>query len=188
MDTQRTWIPAWLIAFLGFPPGGALALALIGQMETPLEGLLGGAAAGLVIGAAQTLALRRLSPELNWRWALATAAGLAAGVGVGVAVFGAETTLNATLMRAPIAGLAVGVAQWLVLRDVVRQAHWWIPALSVIYVASWYITSLVIGDSLNEGFVIFGASGAIFHQIVTGVLLWLMLRTTERTTQQTAAS
>ncbi|MBC7871636.1 MAG: hypothetical protein H7Y09_12410, partial [Chitinophagaceae bacterium] len=162
MQSTKNWTLPWLAAFIGFPPGGALAVALIGRLDTPLEGFLGGAAAGAVIGAVQTLALRRRLP-VSWEWIAATTGGLAAGVGLSVALFGAETTLNATLTRAPITGLIVGIAQWLVLRQHTHRAFWWIPALTLVYVVAWYITSLVIGESLNEGFVIFGASGALVH-------------------------
>lgn len=85
-------------------------------------------------------------------------------------------TPEAILLRAPLTGLLVGIAQWFVLRQFVQRAPVWIPALALIYVASWYLTSLVIGESINEGFYIFGASGALVHQALTGLVVWRLLR------------
>lgn len=147
-----------MIAFLGFPPGGALATAIIGRLVSAPESIVGGAAAGIVIGAAQTLALRRRLP-IGPEWAAATAAGLAVGVSLNVALFGSDTTLNATLLRAPLTGLMIGITQWLVLRKHVCYAFWWIPAVTIVYVIAWFVTAQVIRDSLNQGFVVFGASG-----------------------------
>jgi hypothetical protein len=49
----------WMLAFLGFPIGGFLALVLVGSVERVVSGALGGALAGAVIGVAQWLVLRR---------------------------------------------------------------------------------------------------------------------------------
>ena len=49
----------WMLAFLGFPIGGFLALVLVGSVERVVSGALGGALAGVVIGVAQWLVLRR---------------------------------------------------------------------------------------------------------------------------------
>jgi hypothetical protein len=60
-----------MLAFLGFPLGGFLALVLVGSMEGVASGALGGVLAGAVIGVAQWLVLRRylrVGPE----WVLAT--------------------------------------------------------------------------------------------------------------------
>jgi hypothetical protein len=69
----------------------------------------------------------------------------------------------------------VGVAQWFVLRQFIQRAPVWIPALALIYVAAWYLTSLVIGESTIEGFYVFGASGALVQQALTGLVLWWLL-------------
>ena len=49
----------WMLAFLGFPLGGLLALVMVGSVDGVASGALGGALAGAVIGAAQWLVLRR---------------------------------------------------------------------------------------------------------------------------------
>jgi hypothetical protein len=167
MNVQWRGRIVWLAAFLGFPIGGALATLLIGQLDNPLEGLAGGAAAGLGIGAAQMPALRTRWP-VGWEYVLATAGGLAVGVALSTALFGAAATRDATLLRAPLTGLLLGGAQWLVLRRHIGRAYGWIPLTAVAYLVAWFITAQVIGRSLELGFVVFGASGALAFQFLTG--------------------
>ncbi|MBC8100944.1 MAG: hypothetical protein H7Y11_16000, partial [Armatimonadetes bacterium] len=165
------------IAFLGFPPGGALALLVIGRLETPIGGLIGGTVAGIVIGTAQWLALRgRL--KLTPLWIAATALGLGAGLGVGVALFGAETTLVVLVQRAVPTGVLLGVAQGVVLRQRLSNTAGllWGVAVALVYPVAWVVTAQVIGASVNNSFVVFGASGALLFQAITGGVLWAVLR------------
>ncbi len=172
---HRFWWLAWAAAFLGYPPGGALATAVIGRLDTPIEGILGGALAGALIGIAQYLALGRLLP-IRLTWIAATSIGLAVGVGVGVLLFGSDTSLNTPLLRAPFAGLALGIAQWLVLRQHTRRAWLWVLAQTLLHPLAWFITAQVIGQNMEIGFVIFGASGALFYQVALGVVLGWLIR------------
>jgi hypothetical protein len=83
----------WMLAFLGFPLGGFLALVLVGSVERVVSGALGGALAGAVIGVAQWLVLRRymrVGPE----WVLATALGVALGDALGALLTGAGTGIG----------------------------------------------------------------------------------------------
>lgn len=175
MTPSRNWFALWLMAFLGFPPGGLLAALIIGSLDTPLEGIIGGLIAGTVIGGAQMLALRYRLP-VDLRWIIATAVGLAAGVSLSVALFGAATDLNTTLLRALLTGLLPGVTQWFILRQHVRWALLWLPALTMLYPLAWFVTAQVIGISLDNGYVVFGASGALLFQALTGLTLWALLR------------
>jgi hypothetical protein len=170
---SRRWMVGWLAAFLGFPLGGAAATLLLGTVDTLIEGLVGGLVAGVVIGATQMLALRLTLP-VNWRWIAASAVGLSAGVGLSIVVIGGETTLEAFMLRAPITGFALGSAQWWILQQHVRRAVWWIPVVTIVYTIAWFVTAQVIGASLQTGFVVFGASGALLYQFLTGGLLWLL--------------
>jgi hypothetical protein len=82
----------WMLAFVGFPLGGILALVLVGSVGGVVSGALGGALAGAVIGAAQWLVLRRyprvrIGPE----WVVATALGVGIGDALGVLLTGAGT-------------------------------------------------------------------------------------------------
>jgi hypothetical protein len=179
--SNRLWWLAWAAAFLGFPPGGALATAVIGRLDTPIEGVIGGALAGVVIGSAGYLALRLLIP-IRLTWIVATTVGLAAGVGAGVLLFGSDTSLNATLLRAPLAGLLMGAAQAWVLRGHLRHAWVWALAHTLLHPLAWWITAQVIGQNMDIGFVVFGASGALFYQLALGVVLHFMSRAGATTT------
>lgn len=163
-------LTSWIIAFLGFPIGGLIAITLIGRMDTSIDGLLGGIIAGVIIGGAQWIALKQFF-SIDGRWVVATSAGLGLGIGLSALLWGTDTTLQAILTRAPLTGFLLGVAQWFILRQNVAHAYVWIPTLTLIYPAAWYITSRVIGDSINEAFFVFGASGALFFQITTGLVL-----------------
>ena len=101
----------WMLAFLGFPLGGVLALVLVGSVEGAASGALGGALAGAVIGAAQWLVLRRylrVGPE----WILATAFGVGIGDALGALLTGAGTGIGALLITGLATGVAVGLLQW----------------------------------------------------------------------------
>lgn len=168
---QTRWGIFWVLAFIGFPIGGALALLLIGQMENGFEGFIGGAVVGVIVGAAQMLALRRRLP-VDWRWISVTGVGMAVGVSLSVAILGTGSTREAILMRAPLTGLLLGVAQWFILKNVVRSAQWWVAVVILVYTAAWAITALVIGNFVDQGFVVFGSSGALVYQALTGIALW----------------
>lgn len=166
----------WLVAFAGFPIGGAAAYGLIGSVDSPVDGLIGGAVAGAVIGTAQWLVLRQ-SHGIDARWIAASSAGLAGGLATSVALFGTTTGTTEIAVRGAITGLVLGAAQWYVLRKQVLKALWWIPIIAFTYALAWLVTRVVIGDSVSLGFTVFGASGAIVFQLITGaVLQWLLPR------------
>ncbi len=175
MQTQSSWGFAWLAAFLAFPIGGGVATLLIGKLETPLQGALGGAIAGLVLGLFQMLALR-LRIDVNGEWIIATIIALASGVAIGVALFGTATTLEAILLRAVPTALLLGIAQALMLNRYTTLAWLWIPPILVLYPLAWFITTQVIGRNVEQGFIVFGASGAILFQVLNGLVLWWLLR------------
>jgi uncharacterized membrane protein YhdT len=176
MNTNKPtrWGWVWLAAFLGFPIGGLIATTLLGRIDNALEGTIGGAIAGLVLGAAQYLALRRVL-AVDWRWIVATAVGMAAGVGLSAALFGTDTTLDAILRRAPLTGLLIGIAQAWLLREQVRGAWVWAVVVTLVYVVAWFVTAQVITTNIDQGFVVFGASGALVFQAVTGLALWRLV-------------
>ena len=106
----------WMLAFLGFPLGGLLALVLVGSVEGVVSGALGGALAGAVIGLAQWLVLRR-NMRLGPEWILATALGVAIAWPVGWTVtwaFGIDVErgyyvfgASGALVFAAVTGLAM---------------------------------------------------------------------------------
>jgi hypothetical protein len=169
----RFWV-FWAVAFLGFPVGGALAYALIGPITTTMQAGLAGAITGAILGAVQWLVLRTAMPLPIW-WVVATSAGLALGLTLSVAFFRTETSGNELLWRAAITGLSIGIAQWIVLRQVVPQSALWIVVVGLGWVLGWFITRSA-GIDLSLGWSVFGASGALAFQVLTGLALYFLLR------------
>jgi hypothetical protein len=164
----------WMLAFLGFPLGGLLALMVVGPVEEVLSGALGGALAGAVVGAAQWLVLRRylrVGPE----WILATALGVAIGDGVGALLTGAGTGLGTLLITGLATGVAVGLLQWWLLRGRVLLASLWPPVVAIAWPLGWTVT-WATGVDVERGYYVFGASGALVFAALTGLAMLLMLR------------
>jgi hypothetical protein len=167
------WV-TWAVAFLGFPLGGVVAAALIGPITTPLAGALGGVVTGAVIGAAQWLVLRRRLPLSPW-WIAATAAGMGVGLALGIALLGTTTTGATLLLRGLITGAGIGIAQYVLLRDVGGRAPVWALVVALCWALGWMITRAV-GVDLALQWTVFGSSGALLFQLLTGLMLAWMLR------------
>jgi hypothetical protein len=167
----------WMLAFLGFPLGGFLALVLVGSMEGVVSGALGGALAGAVIGTAQWLVLRRyprvrVGPE----WILATALGVAIGDALGALLTGAGTGIGALIIIGLATGVAVGLLQWgIVLRGRLLLGSLWPPVVAIAWPVGWTVT-WAFGIDVERGYFVFGASGALVFSAITGMAMLLMLR------------
>ena len=119
--------------------GGGFGAAIIG-------GLLGIAAAGILIGWTQARILARVDTDTGWthhvrgRWIWATAGGWVAALFGGYLVLqligsllprespSSPGLLAATLVALATAGTLLGLAQWLVLRTHVEHAGAWVAA------------------------------------------------------------
>jgi hypothetical protein len=165
----------WMLAFLGFPIGGELALVVVGSVDGALSGALGGALAGAAIGVAQWLVLRRylgVGPE----WILATALGVALGDALGALLTGAGTGIGALLITGLATGVAVGLLQWgLVLRGRLPLASLWPPVVAIAWPLGWTVT-WAGGIDVERGYYVFGALGALVFAALTGLAMLLMLR------------
>jgi hypothetical protein len=164
-----------MLAFLGFPIGGLLAIMLVGPVDGAVSGALGGAIAGAVIGAAQWLALRghlRVGPE----WILATALGVAIGDALGALLTGAGTGIGALVVTGLATGVAVGLLQWgLILRGRLPLASLWAPVVAVAWPVGWTVT-WAFGIDVERGYYVFGSTGALVFAALTGLAMLLMLR------------
>jgi hypothetical protein len=168
----RFW-GAWGLAFLGFPLGGLASLGLVGGVESVLDGAIGGAACGAVLGVVHWLVLRRRL-WLSRSWIVATSLGMAGGLALTLALFGTNTTSSVLLLRGLSTGLLIGLAQWVVLRGSVPRAWIWIPTVTAGWALGWAVSS-AIGLGLTPNFAVFGAAGALGFQALTGlVLAWLL--------------
>lgn len=172
-STRRFWL-LWLPTFLGFPLGGLAASLIVGPVQTPLQALAGGAVAGLVIGLAQWLALRTLygtSPL----WIIASSLGLSLGLALGVAVFGTATDTPTLVARGFVTGLGVGTLQALTFYKTVPRPLWTL-AVALLWAAAWPLTGLVIAANLGNDYAVFGASGAVFFTLLSGLALLALRR------------
>lgn len=164
---------AWAAGFLGFPIGGA-ATALVGPIDSMGTALVGGAVAGGVIGAAQWLVLRRLLP-LSPSWVPATAGGMALGMMLGDMLLGGDISTLPLLLRGLIAGATIGAAQGVLLRGVVPAPTTWALVVTLAWALGWAV-SAASGLDLTLKWAVFGATGALAFQFVTGLTLVYLLR------------
>ena len=178
MQNEKTWhLPLWwLLAAASFPPAGYLANIIAGSVDSPLTGALAGGISGAVIGAAQWLVLRNRIANATW-WIPATSLGFALGLGLGTAAVDAQTGAEDLAISGAITGLAIGVAQYLVLRGTSKRAWLWIPTVAASWPIAW-LTTWAIGVDVDNGWSNFGASGAILYAIVTGLALVVVLGVT----------
>jgi hypothetical protein len=168
------WI-AWAVAFLGFPLGGTAAAVLVGAITTPLAGALGGALTGAVIGVAEWLVLRRRLP-LTPAWIAATALGMGVGLALSIALLGTDTAGSALPLRGLITGAGIGAAQYVLLRGIISRAPVWVLVVALSWTVGWLITRAV-GVDLAQHWSVFGSSGALLFQLLSGLTLaWLLQR------------
>ena len=165
---------AWAATLLAFPIAGLAARAVAGPVDEVWTAALAGAVAGVVIGAAQWLALRRLGVDA--RWIVATAVGLAVGLGVGFAIFDYGDTVADMWIVGLASGLGIGLAQWWLLQAVVDGPAWlWIPATAAAWALGWTVTT-AIGVDPDDRWANPGLSGAATITLLLGALLWFLMR------------
>lgn len=163
----------WLLTMISFPIGGGVAFALAGSVTGTARGAIAGAIAGAVIGAGQWFLLRQAIP-ITALWIPASAIGLSAGLALGVALLGTKTDALTLLLRAAVTGTVLGAFQWVLLRQHLSPAGWWVPVIAVGWAAGWTITRLV-GVDLSKGWAVFGISGAAAFAALSGLALtWLL--------------
>jgi hypothetical protein len=171
----RTWL--WPVAILvSFPIGGLIADLVVDGVDSVGAAVAAGLIVGAIVGTAEWFALRR---QVSRLWILATIAGMVVGVAAGAVLVDYGIGRGDLALMGAVTGLAVGVAQAVVLaRERIPGAFWWALANPPAWALGWFVTSYVITRNIDDRFAIFGASGAI----VFGVLTWLLLAVLFRTT------
>jgi hypothetical protein len=154
----------WLPTFLAFPLGGLLAFETVGSATGPATAAAAGLLAGAVIGVGQWLALR--NEGIDRRWPLFTAAAMTAGSALAAAVTGAGTEVSDLVLTGAVAGAAVGAAQGLLL-----GSRAWAVVTAASWALAWLISAGVLAQQADEGFVVFGSSGALVATVLTGLAL-----------------
>jgi hypothetical protein len=182
IPTWRFWL-LWFIAFTGFPIGGLLVKLLIGPINTLASAALGGIISGAILGLVQWLVLRGQFP-LSIFWVMASSIGMALGLTISTALLGSDTNGSVLLWRALITGLCIGIIQALVLRSSLSvpavQALIWAVTVAFAWTLGWWITRSV-GVDLGPKWTVFGSTGAWAFQILTGLAMFLMLRSAQIT-------
>lgn len=171
----RFWL-FWVLALFSFPVAGLLA-NLVGSVTTPVRGLLAGAIAGAALGLIQWLILKTRLPQLPIWWTVATSAGMAIGLAISTAVFGSETAGSELLWRGVITGFCFGAAQWIVFRQLLPlpQSLIWVGVVGLAWALGWFVTRSA-GIDLSPKWAVFGVSGALTFQLMTGLALSFLLR------------
>jgi hypothetical protein len=170
-SSRRRWL-IWTAGFLAFPIAGLAGTGVAGPVDDPVAALLGGAVAGLVIGAGQTLAsLGRLDIR---RWVPATGIGMGLGLLLGAVTVGYGTSLGELALMGALTGLLLGPAQALALPRGTRLRWAWAAAMPPLWAAGWSATTLG-GIAVEEQFTVFGAYGALTFSALSGLLLLLVL-------------
>jgi hypothetical protein len=164
----RAWL-LWTAGFLAFPIAGILAEALTGRIDDARSALIGGLAAGAVIGTGQWLVGRRLLGDPQ-TWIPATALAMGIGLGVGAWAVGYGTSLGELALMGAITGIPIGAAQAYLLRDRLANAWVWGAAVPLLWALGWTVTT-AIGVGVDSQFAVFGASGAITFMALSGVVL-----------------
>jgi len=174
LDSGRTILLRWLVATVGFPIGGFVGHAIAGPAATVIAALIGGLIAGAIIGLGQAGALALRSQAIAM-WAGATAAGVAVPLIAITALIGQiDTTFDAVLLGA-LTGLAIGAGQAVLFgREGVGNAWIWVGASAIAWAIGWLVTAAV-GVALAPGWPVYGLSGALVSQVITGIVLWKVM-------------
>ena len=188
--TRGLWV--WPVAvLLSFPIGGYAADLAVNGVDSMGAALAEGLIAGVIVGAAGWLALRRW---VSWLWIPATCAGLAVGLTAGAALVDYGLDRGDLALMGAVTGLGVGALQGLVFMQAghrLSSAVWWAIANPPAWALAWVVTSYVIARNIGERFPIFGASGCIVFGLLTWALLAFLIRkesgARETTTQVAAA-
>ena len=177
MDRLRSSVAlTWILAVVGFPIGGLLAQTIAGPASTVPAAILSGLIAGAIIGSAQALMLGLRSQSLAI-WAGGTAVALAIALAGVTAAIGQIETSTEAIALGVVSGVLIGAAQTFVLMRIGVASSWvWIPVTAIAWAVGWLITSGV-GVALAPGWPVYGLSGAVVSQVITGVALWRLIPT-----------
>lgn len=159
----------WMPTFLAFPLAGLAARAVVGPVSDLSAAAIGGAVAGTVIGAVQSLP-RAVPMQRRRRWVVASALGLAAGLSLGAAAVGYRTDTASLVVMGAGSGLGLGVAQAVSMTGPARRRLVWAASMPALWALGWWITANVIVDA-DRQHANFGASGALVVTLLSGIVL-----------------
>lgn len=142
----------WMLWILATTLGWLLGWSLFGRLD-----VMGELGIGLAVGILQWLVLRSRIPDAYW-WIVATAGGWA--IGWMVVMFVVEP--GSGVLAGALIGAVVGLTQWLVLRQHVPLADWWL----VVSTLGWVVGLMAfLGPSL-VGAVTGAATGVALERLL----------------------
>jgi hypothetical protein len=175
MMSSRFLLIRWLIATVAFPIGGFIGHLVAGPAATVPAALISGLIAGTIVGLGQGLAIRS-RPQPIVEWAATTAVGLGIGLAAVTAFIGQIETMTDAVTLGAVSGLAIGAGQTaLLMRQRVGNSWIWIVATGFAWAIGWAVTNGAVGVGLTPGWPVYGLSGALVSQLITGVVLWKVL-------------
>ena len=186
----------WIAAnFLGFAIIGVLTLvtpllqSIPGWLVTsatealsPLRPLLDSIPAwlvsslliGLPLGFTQWLALRRILKTSKW-WIISISIGLLIAIFIGKVIpdgFGPawdDESIAALTVGYFVGGFAIGLPQWLILRQQLRRSSIWLLGSSIgTFASAWFI---LVTDLINLSGILSIIIGTLIYSIITGLIL-----------------
>ena len=185
MNTGRSYWLAWFLAsVMGFGVGAVLGVSSAYRFFPPdTFDTAHGIALGIVMGATggyfQWVALRERVAGAGL-WGLASAVGLGSAIGAILAAKLAENPAMAGLLVGIVFGLVSGILQWLILRQKVPQAGWWLLAnlLGSLVGTIAFPIAVAISETGNWilAIIIFGTGFGAGHGAITGAVLLRLLR------------
>ena len=181
---ERRMFAEWMLIFVSFPVGGIMARGFVGPMEDAASAALAGAVAGVLIGLAQLIVLRR-QIGMTGGWLVSTIVGLALGNTVGVLLTGGGTQTGDLLILGAAAGVAVGIAQFALLQEYLQRAILWPPVVTLSWALGWFVTAN-IGTNVRLGYAVFESVGGLAFAALTGLALINMARASNSLARQRA--
>jgi len=179
------WLKWTVASILGLVLGWALTFAVIWSLkavfgvadEDALASFILLPSIGISVGLFQWLVLRPHIPQAIW-WVLASITGWAIGLPLAQALFravnaameGAIEGSFAGTIQITVFGVLIGLAQWLVLRQHVSKAGWWILASIMSLNVAFLITTAGALVNITEIIVVGTVLGAL-----PGLVLLLLM-------------
>ncbi len=176
-SVDRAWKPwlRWSLSFVGFPLAGIAARAAAGPIDSLTAAVVGGVAAGAVLGSVQAVALPKGSMQQRLRWTAATAVGVGSGLALGASAVDYQTDTASLVAMGALTGAVVGVAQAAVADLPTGRRTAWAIATPLLWAFGWLITAHVIVDA-DRQHAIFGSSGALVVSALSGFVFALPSR------------
>lgn len=172
------------------------AVLSVPAVATAIAMVLGGTLEGALVGVAQWVVLHRYIPRLPWRqWVLATAAGAFIAWALGMmpstlielsantdgsasdptfASLSDLTVYTLAALMGMVLGHILALVQWLVLRQYIHRAAWWILANAVAWAVGMVAIFVVAGLLTEEATTLditlaFGLAGAVAGALVGAI-------------------